>query len=255
MKSDQNFDSRTNTFSKNIYGTSKGKIRQAVLIRDLDEYLTDKSKLRIIDIGGGQGQLALYLAELGHHVTITDISKEMLDVAATNADSRQLTNVEFIHSPLQELQNEAKGQFDLVLCHAVFEWLESPCEAFETLTTLAKSDGAISLMYFNQAGNTLANLSYGNFEFIKNDFRVKKVVKLNPQSPISESDVLTWIKQHKLDIRLKSGVRCFHDLMRNRDQWVEDFNDILAMELKYSRIEPYSSIGRYTHYLLERTQG
>ncbi|MDU0114722.1 hypothetical protein RT723_17335 [Psychrosphaera aquimarina] len=41
-KNDCNFDTRTKTFKNNIYGTGKGKIREAVLLQDLTQYLTQQ---------------------------------------------------------------------------------------------------------------------------------------------------------------------------------------------------------------------
>lgn len=101
---DKNFAELTHKFKNNIYGTNKGKIREAVLKRDLSaqvDWLTQSNGKRILDVGGGQGQLALYLASLGHHVTVIDISEEMLELAKTRADEAGLSDLlHFIHAPL-----------------------------------------------------------------------------------------------------------------------------------------------------------
>ena len=58
---DRNFDDITHKFAKNIYGTTKGKIREAVVWQDIQSILSrypDKQKLTILDAGGGQGQIA-----------------------------------------------------------------------------------------------------------------------------------------------------------------------------------------------------
>ncbi len=39
------------------------------------------SSLRVLDIGGGPGRYALWLAGLGHRVTLADLSPELLDIA------------------------------------------------------------------------------------------------------------------------------------------------------------------------------
>ena len=52
-------------FLKNIYATAKGRIRLAVLQRDLAPLLGGEA-LRILDVGGGAGQMALWYASLGH---------------------------------------------------------------------------------------------------------------------------------------------------------------------------------------------
>lgn len=51
--SDRNFDDIADKFSRNIYGTAKGKIRQAVIWDDLQQLLTQlpDRPLRILDAG------------------------------------------------------------------------------------------------------------------------------------------------------------------------------------------------------------
>lgn len=51
--SDRNFDDIADKFSRNIYGTTKGKIRQAVIWDDLQQLLTQlpDRPLRILDAG------------------------------------------------------------------------------------------------------------------------------------------------------------------------------------------------------------
>ncbi|CCQ09964.1 S-adenosylmethionine-dependent methyltransferase Functionally Coupled to the MukBEF Chromosome Partitioning Mechanism [Pseudoalteromonas luteoviolacea B = ATCC 29581] len=248
---DRSFDSISNKFSKNIYGTAKGKIREAVLRRDLTEHITwlgkDKSK-RILDVGGGQGQLALFLAAQGHHVTLIDISSEMLGEARKTADmlglSEQLTT---IHASIHELPVLALGHFDLVMCHAVLEWLVEQQKALAALKDCLAEEGKLSLMYYNQEAQRFANVIYGNFDYVQKDLKVKKKVSLNPNQPLSAIQVATWLNELSLNIIDKTGVRCFHDYMRNLTKANESFEELLALELKYNRQEPYASLGRYTH--------
>lgn len=59
--SDRNFDDIADKFSRNIYGTTKGKIRQAVIWEDLQQLLTlfPNRTLRILDAGGGEGYFSV----------------------------------------------------------------------------------------------------------------------------------------------------------------------------------------------------
>ncbi len=52
---DRNFDDIAEKFARNIYGTTKGMLRQAILWQDLDTLLATfgSRPLRIIDAGGG----------------------------------------------------------------------------------------------------------------------------------------------------------------------------------------------------------
>jgi len=257
---DQNFDSHSKTFGKNIYGTIKGKIREAVLMRDLTDYLStipNNRKLNILDVGGGQGQVSLQLAKLGHHVVINDVSEQMLAQAKATSAELSIENVEFVHCPLQHLITTISAetgeiqQFDIVLCHAVFEWLEDPESAFNILNQLTKDNGMLSLMFYNKVGQTLSNLVYGNFDYIDAGMKGKKVVKLNPQSSLEPSNVYRWVEQHNRVITTKSGVRCFNDYMRDISMWQNKQTEIIEKELEYSQLSPYSDIGRYMHLIIE----
>lgn len=54
---DRNFDDIAEKFFRNIYGTTKGQLRQAILWQDLDRVLAEMGpqKLRVLDAGGGEG--------------------------------------------------------------------------------------------------------------------------------------------------------------------------------------------------------
>ena len=54
---DRNFDDIAEKFSRNIYGTTKGQLRQTILWQDLDKLLAEfgDRPLRVLDAGGGEG--------------------------------------------------------------------------------------------------------------------------------------------------------------------------------------------------------
>ncbi|MCG7533931.1 methyltransferase domain-containing protein [Pseudoalteromonas sp. OOF1S-7] len=252
---DRNFSELTSKFKNNIYGTNKGKLREAVLQRDLAQHLPwlgvelDKT---ILDVGGGQGQLALFLARLGHHVTLVDISDEMLAQAQTQADAQGVGDrVTLIHAPLQALSELSLGQFDLVMCHAVLEWLTEQQQALALLTQRLTSQGHLSLMYYNRIAQRMANMVYGNFDYVRNGLQVKQKVGLSPNRPLEPEDVNGWLSTLPLQKIAQSGVRCFHDYLRDPEKGHGQFDALLELELKYNQQEPYASLGRYTHLMLQ----
>ena len=87
---DRNFDDIAEKFSRNIYGTTKGQLRQTILWQDLDKLLAayGSRKLRVLDAGGGEGQTAILMAERGHHVTLCDLSAEMVARAQLAAEEK-----------------------------------------------------------------------------------------------------------------------------------------------------------------------
>ena len=86
---DRNFDDIAEKFSRNIYGTTKGQLRQAILWQDLDRVLAEMGpqKLRVLDAGGGEGQTAIKMAERGHQVILCDLSAQMIDRAKQAAEA------------------------------------------------------------------------------------------------------------------------------------------------------------------------
>ena len=249
-KTDRSFDGIAAKFQRNIYSSTKGKLRQSVLLRDLAELDILRQPTRILDVGAGQGQLALALAAQGHSVHLTDISGEMLQLAQQQAQQQQLDNVSFEQTGLAELAISHQQRYPLILCHAMLEWLAEPELAIAQLKRLLLPGGILSLMFYNKDAKRFGNILFGNFDYVTADFQVKKKVSLNPQQPLVPADVAQWCQQAGFTLLQKTGVRCFHDYLRDRALQQSHFDQLLALELQYNRTEPYASLGRYQHLLL-----
>lgn len=249
---DKNFDKLAHKFAKNIYGTPKGEIRAAVLWRDLSSALApfgDK-KLRILDAGGGFGFFSQKLARLGHEVVLCDISQEMLIQAQAHIDaSTEPLNIELIHAPIQALSVEQNGVFDLILCHAVVEWLTDAQRTMEGLLTMLKPNGLFSLMFYNKEAMRFHALVSGNFDYVAADLKVKKKVRLTPTHPLYIQEVKQWFTDWEMTLISQSGVRVIHDYLKKSQAADFDYQQLLQMELEYSQREPYISLGRYVHFL------
>lgn len=249
-KSDRSFDGIAAKFQHNIYNSTKGKLRQSVLLRDLAELDILRQPTQILDVGAGQGQLSLALAERGHSVHLTDISADMLQIAQQQAQQQQLANVSFEQIGLAELARSHQQRYPLILCHAMLEWLAEPEQAILQLKRLLAPGGILSLMFYNKDAKRFGNILFGNFDYVAADFQVKKKVSLNPQQPLVPTDVEKWCQQAGFRLLQKTGVRCFHDYLRDRALQQSHFDQLLALELQYNRMEPYASLGRYQHLLL-----
>lgn len=248
---DRNFDSIAAKFQQNIYNTTKGRLRQRVLQRDLLELpeLQQASK-RVLDVGGGQGQLALWLAAQGHQVTLTDLSAEMLALAQQAANEQQVS-LQIRQLSLQQLADEGLCA-PVVLCHAVLEWLADPAAAIRQLWQLVEPGGVLSLMFYNVDAKRFSNIVYGNFNYVLRDLAYKKKVSLSPQNPLDPREVSQWCQDAGFVQLSKTGVRCFHDYLRDRSEQETEFDKLLEVELRYNRTEPYASLGRYQHLLLRK---
>ncbi|MDM3871920.1 methyltransferase domain-containing protein [Porticoccus sp. W117] len=253
MNKDRNFNGIADHFVRKIYGGLKGQIRLDVLWRDLSEQVLPHlpSQANVIDAGAGLAQLAIKLAQRGHNVTINDISTEMLTLAKESAKSAELSNnTQWLQSPLQQLTQQLPGKtFDLVICHAVLEWLAQPAEAIPYLRSLMTEEGWLSLTFYNRDGLVYHNLMRGNFnKAISKDF-AGDPNSLTPSNPLSLAEVTGWLQKQGLMVVYKSGIRVFHDYVRQPSGGNLLPEEVRRMELRHSNCEPFAGLGRYIHLL------
>lgn len=256
---DRNFDELAKRFKKNVYGGLKGDIRLAVLNRDCQAHLPlkpfgcDSKPRRVLDAGGGQGQFSLQLAQAGHQVVICDISAEMLKLAEEKVSELGVqAQVTLVHAAIQNLpQKLSDCKFDLVICHAVMEWLQEPQSLLPCLLNYLKPQAYISLTFYNLHSLIYKNLLRTNFKkILKRDYAGQRG-SLTPINPMDPAQVLAWVDTMPLKLLAHSGIRVFHDYIFNDEQRAREPNTLIQLELEFSQQEPYRSLGRYQHLLLQ----
>lgn len=254
MSDDRNFDDLAERFQRKVYGGLKGDIRLAVLWRDLEEQVPQihgDKPLRILDVGAGLGQLAIRLAKLGHQVTVNDISSEMLSIARESAEEAGVAgSMVWHHCPLQELSSCVEGTYDVVLCHAVAEWLADPEPLIVQLKHFLSEAGVLSFAYYNRHSLEYRNLIRGNFNLLKRDTFTPDPGSLTPSNPLFPEQVQAWVDDAGLTVQAASGVRVFHDYVTTLRGGNGVPESVIEMELAYSKREPYLWLGRYIHLLL-----
>ncbi len=260
MTEDRNFDDIAHKFAKNIYGSDKGEIRQVIVWEDLTQLLADfgstEKPLHILDAGGGLAQMSQKLAKLGHKVTLCDLSSEMLNLAKNDiANHGLLEQYRLVHSSVQTIQEHLSGPVDMLMFHAVMEWLADPKPALENLLQQVKPGGMASVMFYNYHGLVYKNVVCGNIPHVLDGMPHKKRFKLQPQKGLLPHEVYQWIEDSGFEILGKSGIRCFSDYIGNVTYQGEyQYDDVLALERKYCRQEPYLSLGRYIHVWAKKKQ-
>lgn len=247
---DRNFDDIAEKFARNIYGTTKGQLRQAILWQDLDQLLDvlPQRSLRVLDAGGGEGQTAIRMAQRGHQVTLCDLSSEMLTRAQRASQENAVSsNMRFIHCAAQDVGQHLESPVDLILFHAVLEWVSDPQAVLQALWETLAPGGALSLMFYNANGLLMHNMVAGNFAYVQQGMPKRKKRTLSPDHPRNPDDVYRWLEQIGWTITGKTGVRVFHDYLREKQRQRDEFEVLLELETRYCRQEPYISLGRYIH--------
>ena len=261
-RADRSFDTIADHFEKKVYGGLKGEIRLAVLRRDIVEYSAQMSEalgrpLRILDVGAGLAQIAIELATQGHSVVINDISANMLEKAKANAEQiDQALDITWYVCPSQALAEKLTKEvdkFDLILSHALLEWLAEPAAVMDFFDQYLTDDGALSLCCYNPASFDYRNLIMGNFNLLDNtDYKADNKKSLTPNHPVAKEEVESWLKAHDYQTVRSSGLRVFHDYAPLKRGGHNDPDAVIRMELRYSQLEPYKWLGRYLHILAKR---
>lgn len=249
---EKDFDQYHSRLNTNIYNTLKGKIRLKILSYDLDMFLSvGQAPLSVLDAGCGFGQCSSLLASNGHRVTLCDISSNMIDGAKKLFSQKGIENVDFIKGSILDHSPEHLEQYDLVLCHAVIEWTNDPKSMLNSVVSMIKPGGYLSLMFFNRDATILKAVLRGNFFPKDSGFKFGRTKSLTPINPLNPQDVYKWIDELGLKVIRKSGIRVFYDYCDKtvRDSLNEE--QVLACELSFSRSEPYLSMGRYIHLLCQ----
>lgn len=248
---DRNFDDLSGRLKKMIYNSPKGRLRLELLLEDLAPFIKDEGrKMTILDAGGGFGQISLKLAEAGHRIVLCDISEKMLEEAKQKFEEAGLSDtMEMINQPFQSLPERYYGTFDMVLSHAVLEWLEKPFDSFQMLKKFTKKGGLLSVMFYNLNSLICQNAIKGNFIKLMNEEFAGDPNGLTPVTPLTSEDVSGWFNDGTTEIISKTGIRVFYDLMFKKMRSERAYEDILEVEKKYCRTEPFASMGRYVHIL------
>ncbi|MFZ3183359.1 MAG: methyltransferase [Pseudomonas sp.] len=246
---DRHFDQLATRFAEKIYGGAKGAIRLAVLQADLLEVLPQRP-LRVLDIGGGLGHMSLWLAEQGHQVTFSEPAAPML-AGARERFAAAGQSATFIQASWQELSAQLSEPFDLVLCHAVLEWLAEPQRILPLLHQLTARDGWLSLAFYNKDALIYRNLLKGHFRKLREQSFAGEKQSLTPQQPLDPRELAEQLSG-LWTVEKHSGVRVFHDYMPHDFQVktaTHNLAQLIEMELAYRRHPSFAGLGRYLHWL------
>jgi 2-polyprenyl-3-methyl-5-hydroxy-6-metoxy-1,4-benzoquinol methylase len=123
-----------------------------------------RTALEVVDVGAGTGGFAVRLAKLGHHVTVVDPSPDALAAARWRADELgvTLTAVQGEASEIAGLVGD--GAADLVVCHNVLEYVDSPAAAMAAIARVLRPGGTVSVLAANVVAAVLQRALAGRYE-------------------------------------------------------------------------------------------
>ncbi|MEV7086661.1 class I SAM-dependent methyltransferase [Streptomyces sp. NPDC093085] len=138
-------------------------VRQELVARQLDEQISGRfpvgRRLRVLDVGMGQGTQALRLARAGHTVTGLESDPGML----ATAHEALATEPPGIRERVRLIEGDGletgvhflPGSFDVVLCHGVLMYVNEPDALLAGLARMLAPGGLLSLLVRNGDGLAL----------------------------------------------------------------------------------------------------
>ena len=103
---------------------------------------------RIVDVGCGTGQMAIYLVRGDRHVVGVDLSRASLRLGAEAAGRFGLKGVQFVQADLHR-PGLREASFDVVFSSGVVHHTPNPAAAFAAVARLARPGGTIILGVYN----------------------------------------------------------------------------------------------------------
>tara|TARA_B100001245_G_scaffold34218_2_gene21986 strand:- start:25636 stop:26415 length:780 start_codon:yes stop_codon:yes gene_type:complete len=248
---DRNFNDLAKRFSRTIYATPRGQLRLLALMQDFRDCGPDLNGVRVLDAGGGQGQFSLELAQQGAQISLCDISDEMLALARDQfAAAGQPADIR--HGALQDLDALFPGQFDVVLNHAVLEWLQDPFAALPALAAKVRPGGYLSLMFYNLHGHQWRQLMNGRTHAPASANPRLRDEGNSPQHPLDPDAIQQAMEELGFELLRWRGIRCIHDHMHQKIRERIGQDAVNASDLETGLQEPYRRLGRYVHFLMRK---
>lgn len=124
-------------------GRSIVRLRDQLEKAHLANILQLHREMTVLDLGGGAGRLALWLAPQVSHVTVVDSSQALLDAGRVASRKAEVSNVTFVHASALSFTTEKR--FDLIVVAGLAAHLrddEIP-KLFDTCATLLRGGGRL----------------------------------------------------------------------------------------------------------------
>ncbi|MET7457567.1 methyltransferase domain-containing protein [Streptomyces sp. NPDC005574] len=227
------------------------------MARQLDEQIVGRypvgRRLRVLDVGMGQGTQSLRLARAGHQVTGLEQDARMV-AAAREALAGE---PEGIRERMRIVEGDGRdtgvhflpGSFDVVLCHGVLMYVEGPDALLAGLGRMLAPGGLLSLLVRN--GDALAmrpGLS-GDWAGALDAFdSVSYRNRLGLDVRADRLDTLTGtLAGIGAPLQAWYGVRVFTDTAADSAGIPADLESLLAAEERAGRTDPYRRVAALLH--------
>jgi S-adenosylmethionine-dependent methyltransferase len=242
-----------------------GRIRREVTWHNLAPFLpavvAGREPPRILDAGGGSGELALQLLRGGYAVWLLDYAPAMLEQAeqaARDLPGDAQARLTLCPLPVEEAgQSFAPGFFEAIACHTVLEYLPEPRQTLGGLAGLLREGGLLSLSFVNHHAEVLRQVwsrgdPSGAWAKLEERRFCAGLFGIAGRAYDAE-EVSGWLEGLGLVVTANRGVRALADYVpRERLEDAGFLEALLALEKVVASRPPYAQIARYAHLLAHK---
>jgi ubiquinone/menaquinone biosynthesis C-methylase UbiE len=132
-----------------------------------------RTALDIVDVGAGTGGFAVSIASQGHRVTVVDPSPDALAAAGWRAAETGVTLTEvqgeavdlpaLVGEPGTDGAGADRNGADLVICHNLLEYVDSPDAALAAIARVLRPGGTVSVLAANTVAAVLQRALAGKY--------------------------------------------------------------------------------------------
>ncbi|MGP4011042.1 class I SAM-dependent methyltransferase [Streptomyces sp. 4N124] len=227
------------------------------MARQLDEQIAGRfpvgQRLRVLDVGMGQGTQALRLARAGHQVTGVEQDPKMISVAREALSAEP----EGIRERMRIVQGDGRdtgvhflpGSFDVVLCHGVLMYVDEPDPLLAGLARMLAQGGLLSLLVRNADALAMRPGLSGDWAGALGAFdTVSYRNRLGLDVRADRLDALTGtLAGIGAPLHAWYGVRIFTDTAADGAGTPGDIDALLAVEERAGRTDPYRRVAALLH--------
>jgi S-adenosylmethionine-dependent methyltransferase len=236
-----------------------GKLVYRVARINLQRHMGDR-RLRILDVGGGNGYNAIYFAKLGHAVTLLDYSPAMLAEARKAAALEGVVEkISFIQADVNDIQQVLGGeQFDLILCHLMIEFVGEPVAALHAICQRLAPGGLLSVLDANRYSEVYRKAFQAN-DLVAALGLVESKAYFHPWfnclTPLfSSSEMISILCASGCELIGDYGVLCLCAYLPNEPKYEAAYFQALEnLECRLTDTYPYHLLARFYQVLVKRT--
>lgn len=181
-------------------------------------YVSSRAELadcQALDVGCGGGILTEALARAGARTLGVDLAEASLQVATAHARDSSLANVSYRCIAIEQLADEAPGQYDVITCMEMLEHVPSPDSVVTACARLLRPGGRAFFSTINRNPKSYLMAIVG----------AEYILNLIPKGThqygklIRPAELARWLRQAGLELEEMQGL---HYNPLTRQAWLND---------------------------------